>query len=150
MTITTTAIAFTLSSLGLMFCGSRFFKAFQKIGGSRAGKKIGILLSILHLGFALVNGTLGIGTLFFAGNSEILYRFVLVAHFFLAITAVVGIYLVFYILFPLTSPWPGVTLAFILGIGVIILTVITHPLPFVDTGGGVDLNFSRLLSVPLA
>lgn len=150
MTITTTAIGFSLSSLGLAFCGIRFFRAFQKIGGLRAGNKIGILLSILHFCFALVNGTMGIGTLFFARNSEALYIFLLAAHFFLMITAAIGIYSVFYILLPSFSPWPWVISVLALGMTVILLTSITQPRPFLDAAGGIDFNFSRGLSVLLS
>ncbi|TSC78754.1 MAG: hypothetical protein G01um101433_86 [Parcubacteria group bacterium Gr01-1014_33] len=150
MTITTTAIGFSLSSIGLAFCGIHFFSAFRKIGGLRAGSRIGILLSALHFGFVLVNGTMAIGTLFFATNPQMLYVFLLVANFFLMITAVLGMYLVFYILFPLISPWPGMILAFTLGTALILITIRTHPHPFIDASGGIDLNFSRGLSILLS
>lgn len=149
MTITTTAISFFLSSLGSAFCGIYFFKAFQKIGTSETGKKIGILLSGIFLCFAIQLGTLAIGALFFIGKPGMFYA-LLIAHFLLVLVAIVGVYLFFYILFPLISPWPSIMGAFILGAIVIILLIMTDPHPLIDAGGGVDWNFSRLFSVFLS
>lgn len=145
MTITTTAIGFSFSSLGFAFCGIRFFNAFQKVGGSRAGRKIGILLSAFFLSNALQHGLLAIGSLFFAKNSEALYRVVVIDHLLLTIATLIGVYLVFYTIFPSISPWPAVIATSILGITVIGLTGITHPRPFVDLNGGVDWNMSPWL-----
>lgn len=150
MTITTTAIGFSLLSLGLAFCGLRFFRAFQKIGGTRSGSKIGILLSSMYLSNATTVGILALGALFFAHDPETLFRFFLVSHFAATLTSILGVYAVLYILFPLVPPWPGVGVVSALGIAVIILTVITHPLPFIDPSGGIDWNTSRALSTLLA
>lgn len=150
MTITITAIGFSLLSIGLAFCGLRFFRAFQKIGGARAGRKIGILLSSMFFSNAVTVGILGVGSFFFAQNPEMFYRFLVVSHFPLAFTGILSAYLVFYIFFPSISPWPATILTFILGIAVIILTIITHPRPFIDAGGGFDFNFSRWLSISLS
>lgn len=150
MIITTTAIGFSLLSLGLAFCGLRFFRAFQKIGGLRAGSKIGILLSSMFFSNAIALGVLGLGALFFAGNSEMLYRFLVMSHFPLTLTAIFNVYSVFYILFPYVSRWPAVTATAALGMAVTILTIISHPHPFIDTSGGIDWNMSRLLGALLS
>lgn len=150
MTLTTTAIGFLFLSLGLAFCGLRFFRAFQKIGGQRAGRKIGILLSSMFFSNAVTVGMLGIGALFFGQNPEILYRILVISHFPLVLVGILGVYLVFHILFPSVSPWPAMTLVFILGIAVIIITIVTHPRPSIDASGGIDFNSSRLLSVLLS
>lgn len=149
MMITSTAISFSLFSAGLAFCGIRFFKAFQKIGGSRAGRRIGILLSALFLSFALKFSVLAVGALFFVGKPEIFYALV-IAHLFLALISVLGIYLVFYILFPSISPWPAVVAGFTLGMVVVALTILIPPRPFIDASGGVDWNLSRQLAIPLS
>jgi len=72
MVITTTAIAFLLSGLGLVFCGLWFFKAFRKIGGLKSNNQIGILLSGFFLGNSLQHIILAIGGFFFAKNSDAL------------------------------------------------------------------------------
>lgn len=150
MTLTSTAIGFSLLSLGLLFCGLRFFSAFQKIGDSRAGSKTGILLSTMFFSNAITVGILGAAALFFARDSETLFRFFLVSDIPLLLTAILGIYLIFYILFPSVSPWPAVAAVSALGTSVVILTVITHPLPFMDASGGINWNTPRILAVPLS
>ncbi|MBI2047680.1 MAG: hypothetical protein HYT27_00930 [Parcubacteria group bacterium] len=64
--------------------------------------------------------------------------------------AALGAYLVFYIFFPVISPWPGTIAAFAFGSSVVILTAVTHPLPFLDSGSVIDFNLSRGLSILLA
>lgn len=149
MTITTTAIAFSLISFGILFCGICFFRAFQKIGGIRAGRKIGVLLSVLLFTFAAQLGTMAIGTLFFIGK-PLMFPLLIADHFLLAVIAGLGIYLIFYILFPLISPWPAVLAASALGSMVVGLTIITHPHPFIDASGGVNWDLSRWLDTTLS
>lgn len=148
MTITTTAISFLLCASGFAFCGIRFFRAFYKIGGVRAGNRIGILLSVLFFSFTLELGTLGIGVLFFVGTQVMLYVLI-ITHIFSTSIAVFGIYLVFYMVVPSISPWPAVFAVLALGISVIILATITHPHPFIDASGGVDWNYSHSLNTLL-
>lgn len=150
MTATTTGIGFSLLSMGLIFCGIRFFKAFQKMGGLRAGTRVGILLSTMFISNATAVGILAVGDLFFTRSPKILYGFLLTSHFPLTLTAILAVYSLFYILFPSISPWPAVTGVSILGIIIIILTIVTQPMPFLDTSGGIDLNTSHLLSILLA
>ncbi len=145
MVITTTAIGFSLLSLGLAFCGLRFFRAFQKIGGSQAGRKIGILLSGAFLSHAIALGMLAIGAFFFTRNSEILYMLLVVSDLFLTLTGVLLAYTVFYIFFPSVSPWPATIAAFALGMTVVISTIMTHPEPFLSTGEEIDWNMPHLV-----
>lgn len=150
MIVTTTAIGFSLSSVGLAFCGIRFFNAFQKMGGSRAGSRIGILLSAFFLGTAAQHGVLALGSLFLAENSEALYKVLIVDHFLLAVATAIGVYLVFYILFPSVSTLPGVFVTFALGMTLVVSTITTHPRPFIDATGGIDWNMPRVLTVLLS
>ena len=150
MTITTTAVGFLLLAIGFVFCGIRFFRAFQKIGGLRSGSRIGILLSTFLFSFALVNGIMGAGSLFYARSYETFYFFILASHLFLLITAVLGVYIVSYIFFPAVSSWSAIVSVFILGCAVIALTIVAYPHPFIDAGGAIDFNFSHWLSVMLA
>lgn len=148
--LTTTGIGLLLFSLGLAFGGFRFFKAFRKVdGSSSAGGKIGILLCATFFGTALALGILAMGTLFFAQNSEALYKILVVSHIPLTLTAMVGMYLVFYTIFPSVSPWPGVGVALALGVNLVALTILTHPRPFIDASGGVDWNMSPTLAASL-
>lgn len=151
MIATTTGIGFSLLSLGLAFCGLRFFRAFQKMGSpTQAGSKIGILLSAMFLSNALTLAILATGAFFFAGSPETLYILLLISHVPLAFAGVLGVYTVFYILHPLVSPWPAVAAVSLLGMIVILLTIVTHPLPFIDASGAIDWNMSRLLAIFLS
>lgn len=150
MVITTTAVAFITLSLGLGLCGLRFFKAFRKIGGQQAGKRISVLLSSHLIASAFVLGMLGLGSLIFAKNSEALYGILLSSHFPLTLATALGVYLIFYIFFPRSSPWLAVPVPIVLGTIVIILTHIAHPLPFMDARGGIDWNMPRSLSILLS
>lgn len=150
MVVPTTAISFFLSCLGLCFCGIRFFKAFQKIGGPRTGNRIGILLSTFFLATALQHGILALGSLWFADNPEALYITFTIDNIVLLLATALGVYLTFYILSPTTSPWPAVTGIFVLGVTVIISTIAVHPLPFINVNGGMEWNIPRWLSVILS
>lgn len=149
MTITTTGIGFLLFSLGFAFCGFRFSGAFQKDGNQKTKSRIALLVSTIFFSNAIAIGILTVGTLFFAQNSETLYRFLVISHIPLTFTAMVGMYAVFYILFPLISPLPGVIAPFIMGANLIILTILTHPQPFIDASGGIDWNMLPVLSASL-
>lgn len=149
MTITTTGIGFLLFSLGFAFCGFRFSGAFQKDAHQKIKSKIAILISTIFFSNAIAIGILTVGILFFAQNSETLYRFLVVSYVPLTFAAMVGMYAVFYILLPLISPWPGVITVSILGVNLIILTILTHPQPFIDASGGIDWNMIPVLSASL-
>jgi hypothetical protein len=150
MVVTTTGIGFSLLALGLAFCGLRFFRAFQKLGDARKGSIIGMLLSTMFLNNALTLGILAAGAFFFSQNSEVLYTLLLLSHFPLGLAAALSAYLAVYINFPSVSPWPATVAASMLGIAVIILTIITHPLPFTNVSGGIEWNMSRLLAMVLS
>ena len=147
MAITTTGIAFSLSAIGLAFCGIRFFEAFQKMGGLRSGNRTGILLSMFYLGLSLQHAILAIGALFFSKFSEALYIFLIVDHVILSIVTALGMYLTFYIFSPKFSPWPATIVIFLFGIFVAGLIAITHPLPFVTATSSVDWNMSYQLNI---
>ena len=146
MVLTTTAIDFSLFSLGLGLCGLRFFNAFHKIGGARAGSKIGILLSVFFLSDAVAIGILAIGAFSFTRNPEALYMLLVTSHIFLTITAMSAAYTIFYIFFPSIPPWSAAVAALTLGMTIIIATIIAHPHPFLDAGGGIDWNMPQWLS----
>ncbi len=150
MVITTTAVAFILSSLGLGFCGIRFFGAFQKIGGQQAGDKIGKLLSIAFMGTALQHGILGWGNLFFALNSEMLYRILFIDNIVLMLVTALEVYLFFYIFYPEISSTLAVVATFILGVIIDVLLIITHPLPVITREGSIEWNMSPQIEILLS
>ena len=143
MTFTTTGLAHSLTSLGLIFCAFWFFKAFQHIGGLRSGRPLGILLSLLALGIAFNQSLFALGSLFFVKNPEAFYAIIVVANLVSAITAALGVYLAFYVLLPKFSPWPATIIVLIYGLFVTTLLLITHPQPFITPNGSVDYGISR-------
>lgn len=147
MVITTTGIAFSISSIGLAFCGLRFFRAFQKMGGLRPGNRVGILLSILFLGFSLQHGILAIGGLFFAQVSEVLYVILVIDHFVLVFVTALAVYLAVYILLPKISPWPLTTAIFLFSSFVNVLTINERFLPFVTVANSIDWNMPHVLKL---
>lgn len=146
---TSTGTGFALASLGLAFYAIRFYGVFKSMGGVRTGRKIGVLLSLLFTTFALQLAILAAG-LFFLFGTPIFFFLLVINHFFLAVLAALGLYILFYIFFPAVSPWPGVIAAFCIGIAVVVLTVVTHPIPSMDANGGVDWNFSPWLDRALS
>ena len=144
--ISTTSIAFILLSIGLAFCGYLFLRAFRKGDGSQS--KIGLLVSMLFLGFAFQTGViLGGGTAFFAGNPTGLFFVLIAANSFLTLIAMFSIYVAYYIFAPRTSPVPVIVLTAMIGIASVILQIITHPQPHITPQGGVDWGMSFLLSL---
>jgi len=149
MVITTTGIAFSISAIGLAFCGFWFSKAFQKIGGLRSGSRTGILLSVYFLGTAFQHGILAFGALFFVKNPEAHYAVLVIDNFVLGIITALAVYLAVYILLPNYSPWPATVVAFILGLFVTGLTITAHPSPFIDVNGSINWNMPRWTELPL-
>lgn len=150
MTLTTTAIGFLLISFGLAFCGARFFGALQKVGGVRAGSKTALLLPLFLFGFAGVNGILGFGGLFLIHNSELFNTIVIISHFFLAITATLGAYIVAYIFLPSVPPWLAAVPACVSGIILIMSAFFDASRPFIEESGVINFDLSRITSVFLA
>lgn len=143
MVFTTTGIAFSVSTFGLVLCSFWFFKAFQKIGGLRSGSRVGILLSVFFLGLAFQHAILAVGGLFFVTMPDVLYAILAVDHFVLAIVTALGVYLAFYILFPKFSPWPATLGTFAFGLLGTALTIFSHPKPFIDVSNSIDWNMGR-------
>lgn len=147
MAVTTTGIAFLISSIGLAFCGLRFFEVFQKMGGLRSGSQTGILLSMLFIGFSFQHSILAIGGIFFAQIREALYATLTLDHFVLAFVTALSIYLSIYILAPKISPWPVTIAVLVLGIFMTLATIIVHPLPFVTATNSIDWNMPYWLKL---
>lgn len=150
MTLTSTAIGFLLLSFGLAFCGARFFRAFQKIGGIRAGSRTGILLSLFFFGFAGVNGMLGLAGLFLIHSSEVFNNIVLISHLFLSATAILGAYIVAYIFLPSISPWLAMLPVCVSGILLIFFAFFDNSRPFIEEGGVINFDLSRTTSIFLS
>lgn len=150
MTLTTTGVGFLLSSLGLTFCGVRFFRAFQNIGSPGTKSQIGILLSTFFLGTALQHAVLAVAGLFFTGSSEALFVLLVISIFILTLVTALGVYLLLYILFPFVSPWQWVTSTLLFGATIVFFTIAAHPLPFIDSGLGIEWNMPHLLAVILS
>lgn len=147
-TITTTAVAFILSSLGLAFFGWRFSKAFHKTSDSKGGSKVGLLLSLFFIGFTIQTGViLGIGSILLSQYQNGLHLQLVIANSFLTIIALLGAYTTFYIFFPKKSPVFLMTATFILGIAATILSITNPSAPFITTKGGIDWNVASPLSL---
>src|SRR3989338_958637 len=147
MIITTTSIAFILLSLGLVSCGVWLLRSFQKDGGVREYGWVGFLLSGLFLAFSFNNGIIGVGTLLFAKNSEALYFILITAHFFLTLIAILGVYTVCYIFSSRLSSYIGMAFVGILGTVGVIMTIITHPRPYISLQNSIEWNMNFLPSL---
>ena len=97
-----------------------------------------------------MTGTLGFGTLFFANNPKILHTIVVVSHFFLTTTAILGIYVVSYTFFPWISSRLMAVFPLFSGVMLIILSIVQDSKPFLDRSGVIDFNMSRPVSVLLS
>ena len=149
MIITTTAIAFISSSLGLGFCGVLFLKAAKKNGGFRVGNSLSFLLLGLIFSNAIQHAIMGFGHLFFVESLIVLHVVIILTSIFLALAAAFGIYLIFYLFSPRISPWPATLITALYGIFVVIATAVIPFSPFIDAGGGVDWNFPEWFEIVL-
>ena len=149
MFITTTGIAFTISSLGLAFCGIRFFRAFQSINITHSENKTGLLLTIYFLGMSIQHAMLALSGLLFSNNSEAAYALLVVSNVVLAVTAPLVAYLFLYTFLPSWNPWLIMAVIFAFGLYVASITFISHPLPRITTNGGLDLNMLPSLQILL-
>lgn len=147
MVITTTGIAFTLSSLGLAFCSIRFFGAFQSIGSETRLNKSGLLLSTYFLLTSMQHGIMASGSLFFANNPEALYATLVFVNLLLTLLAPFAVYLTLYILKPKFNSWALVLSALALGIYATAQTLELHPLPFMTSGHSIDWNTQPSLQI---
>lgn len=148
MVITTTAVGFILLGVGLAFCGWRFLRAFRKAEGITKDSKTGFLLSLYFIGFAIQTGViLGLGTLLLSWIPQGLFLVMLIAHSFLTLVAVFGVYMVYYIFFPTKSSWPAAILPLLLGTAAVVLTIIIPPRPFIAPEGVINWNEIFPLSV---
>lgn len=147
MVVTTTAVAFISLSLGLTFCGLWFLKAFRKADGIGGDKKIGFLITSIFLLFGFNNGIMGVGALLFANNSEALYFVLIASHFFLVPIAILGVYASHYIFSPRVSPYFALALTGILGITCVVVTVVSHPKPFISLQNGIEWGYNFSLSL---
>lgn len=148
MVITTTAVAFILSSIGLAFFGWRFLKAFRKTSDSEGGSKVGLLLSLFFIGFTIQTGViLGIGSILLSQYQNGLHLLLVIANSFLTIIALLGAYTTFYIFFPKKSPLFLMATTLILGIVAAVLSIINPTTPFITAKGGIDWNVAPPLSL---
>lgn len=100
MVIPTTSVAFIVLAVGLSVFGFMFLRAYRKTNTSSTDKRIGLLLSIHFLGFAIQTGIiLGLGTLVFAENQFLLFCIVTFANITLTLLSALSIYIVYYIFF---------------------------------------------------
>lgn len=148
MVITSTAVAFMLLSLGLAVIGWRFLKSFRRAGSSKIGSKTGLWLSLCFAATAMHNGTLGLGALFFATDPEALYIITIIAHIFLTLLAVIGIYTAYYIFLPHVSPKFSIAITVMISILGLVTAIHAHSQPFLTPQKGIDwnMNFSFALT----
>jgi len=143
MTITTTGIAFLISSAGLAFCSIRFFEAFKNVGAVRPSRKMGILLSSFFAILSLQHGVIFLGSLFLGNSSGGLLLVNVVDVLVLAVASSLGVYAMFYIVFPKVSPWPSVISTFLFGLFVAMLIYFSGSEPYINLAGNIDWDFSR-------
>jgi len=144
MTITTTGIAFLVSSIGLAFCGIRFFEAFKGVGVVHPSKKTGILLSSFFVVLSLQHGVISLGSLFFGYSSYGLLLVNVVDVLVLTVAASLGVYIMFYIIFPSISPWSSVFSILLFGLFVAVLMFFSGSEPFINSAGNIDWDFSKV------
>lgn len=146
--INTTSVAFVLLGIGLAVCGWRFLRVFRKAEGITKDSKIGFLLSLYFIWFAIQTGViLGLGTLLLSRIPQGLSLVVLIAHSFLTLVAVFSVYMVCYIFFPTKSSWPAVILPLLLGTAAVVLTIIIPPQPFITPESVINWNEIFPLSI---
>ncbi len=148
MLINTTSIAFIFLGIGLTFCGWRFFRAFKKSGDQQKGNRIGFLLAMFLFMFAFQNGIiLGLGTLLFANNPKNLFFILILANLFLALIAMFGVYVAYFIFAPRSSPLLPILIIALLSVIISVITFVDHPQPLINARNGIDWNISFRLSL---
>ncbi|MEK7554846.1 MAG: hypothetical protein AAB518_02590 [Patescibacteria group bacterium] len=148
MLVTKTALAFIVLGLGLAFCGWRFLKAFRKAENPQGNRKIGLLLTLFFFTSSIQTaGIIGLGSLFLAENLENLYYVSLAANIFLSTFAVLGVYTMCYVFFPKIKLWIPIIFVLALDLLGVVLTVLTHPIPIITSGGNIDWNLGPALSL---
>jgi len=138
MVVTTTGIAFLLSSIGLAFCGIRFFGAFQRLDPSKSLS--GVLLSAYYLATSTQHGILAISCFVFATNSEALYAIQVIVLFSDSLLAAFGVFLFFYILLPGYTRKPFVLIVLLFGLFVTYVGVVAHPAPILAANNTINWN----------
>lgn len=147
MVLTTTAIGFILLAVGVAVLGWQFLRAFQKGQAINDNKKIGKLLGFLFTNVSLQNGVLGLGALFFAHNSYALYLTTLISDTLLSVSALLGIYVLYYVFLPNASSRFALVGTGLLAVISVISAVTTHPNPFLTADNGIDWNMSFSFSL---
>ena len=146
MVITTTAIGFIFLSVGIGTLGYQFLSAFKKSTDSR-NKRTGFLLSSLFFTSATQNAIIGLGSLFFATNSSILYIALVLSHLFLILFALVGIYTLYHLFLPDKSPWLVSILVAMLGIAGFIRAFSDHIQPAITQQNNINFNINFQFSL---
>lgn len=147
MVITTTAVGFLLLAIGKATCGFRFLDTVYKSGEIRRGSKIGIMLGIFFLLFAIDDNIIAFASFYFAEYPALFIILLTISYFFLSAVAALGIYLNFYILFPKTNPWPATIATLIFGLYVVFVSTIYPQHPFLNSKGGIDFDIPRPLAI---
>ncbi len=147
MVVTTTGIAFTTIAIGLTGCGLWFLQAARNTNRFEKDKKIGFLLTLFFLGFAIANGAVGVSGIFFVDSPLAMYGATVVSNLALAILSVFGPYTAYYIFFPKKSVSLQMLSLVALAFLTIATTVIEQPWPFLTAQNTIDPNLSPFLSL---
>jgi len=143
MVITSTAIGFSLLSIGLALCGWRFYKAYKK----SENKKVASILVLFILISSLQNGLMGIGSFFLSNNSNALLILLLISNLLLYTHAMVGIFCVYYFFFPKLNPHFSFLLVSIVGFSSMVFLIRNPQFPFLTANNYIDWNMSLYASL---
>lgn len=148
MTFTTTGIGFLFSSLGLGFCGLRFYGSFKRIGGIKSKNRTGLLVSLLFLTMSTQHVLLSVSSFFFIGT-PVFSKIIIVVHIVLSLISLLGTYLLVFIFFPKISPLLPVLLTTAVGTIMVVQTILLNPEPTISLNRGINWNFPYSLSINL-
>jgi len=149
MIITTTGIAFLFSSAGLAFCGIRFFEAFKSVGGQNSRRNAGILVSAYYFFTSVQHLILALGATIFANSPSSFLAIISANNLLLSFIAAWGVYTVFYIVYPKSSPWPSILITLLVGLLLFFLNIIEYSPPNVTVSNSLDWNISRSTAMAL-
>ncbi len=138
MTVSSTAIAYFLLTVTIVFMDIRFFQYWKEKRDTTS--KVFFLFGLSLLFFGLIRV---ITALFFAENTQVLKDSVVVVAFVEGLAGAIVAFLVVYLKIPKISPWIGFFLIFILGLVITFMSAAVPYEPFVDSSGAIDWGFPK-------
>ena len=139
MIISSTAIAYLVLTITIVFLNVRFFQYW--IEKRDTTSKLFFFFGAIFLLFGLVRV---VTTLFFPENTQILKESETIVAFLQGVAAAVIAYLVVYLKIPKISPWVGFISVFIIGMAVTAITFDLDYKPFLDPSGAINWGFPEV------